>query len=59
MKAAVIHGPGKISYDTVDDPKLQTDRDIITHRLPLSQIADGYSKFKKKEDNCGKVVLHP
>jgi threonine dehydrogenase-like Zn-dependent dehydrogenase len=33
--------------------------DIITHRLPLSKIADGYSMFKKKEDNCVKVVLDP
>ena len=33
--------------------------DIITHRLPLTQIADGYSMFKKKEDNCVKVVLDP
>lgn len=29
MKAAVIHGPGKITYDTVDDPKLQANDDII------------------------------
>jgi threonine dehydrogenase-like Zn-dependent dehydrogenase len=29
MKAAVIHGPHKVTCDTVDDPKLQTDRDII------------------------------
>jgi threonine dehydrogenase-like Zn-dependent dehydrogenase len=33
--------------------------DIITHRLPLSQIAHGYDIFKKKEDNCVKVVLDP
>ncbi len=33
--------------------------DIITHRLPLTQISDGYSMFKKKEDNCVKVVLDP
>jgi len=30
---------------------------IITHRLPLTKIADGYSMFKKKEDNCVTVVL--
>jgi threonine dehydrogenase-like Zn-dependent dehydrogenase len=36
-----------------------TLNDIITHRLPLSKIADGYSMFKKKEDNCVKVVLDP
>jgi threonine dehydrogenase-like Zn-dependent dehydrogenase len=29
MKAAVIHGPGKITCDTVEDPKLQDERDII------------------------------
>ncbi|MCH5598858.1 alcohol dehydrogenase catalytic domain-containing protein [Niabella ginsengisoli] len=29
MKAAVIHGPGSIKFDTVDDPKLQNDRDVI------------------------------
>jgi threonine dehydrogenase-like Zn-dependent dehydrogenase len=29
MKAAVIHGPHKVTCDNVDDPKLQTDRDII------------------------------
>lgn len=23
MKAAVIHGPGSVQYDTVDDPKLK------------------------------------
>ncbi|MDF2382741.1 glutathione-dependent formaldehyde dehydrogenase [Nostoc ellipsosporum NOK] len=33
--------------------------DIITHRLPLDKIADGYSMFKNKEDNCVKVVLDP
>src|SRR6476620_7474646 len=29
MKAAVIHAPGKVSYDTVDDPRLKADDDII------------------------------
>ncbi len=29
MKAAVIHGPKKVTYDTVDDPKLKDERDII------------------------------
>lgn len=33
--------------------------DIITHRLPLSQIAHGYNIFKKKEEDCVKVVLDP
>jgi len=42
----------------VREGKVQLD-DIITHRLPLTKIADGYSMFKKKEDNCVKVVLDP
>lgn len=33
--------------------------DIITHRLPLTEIAHGYDIFKKKEDGCVKVVLDP
>jgi threonine dehydrogenase-like Zn-dependent dehydrogenase len=42
----------------VADGKVQLD-DIITHRLPLSEVAHGYDIFKKKEDNCVKVVLNP
>jgi threonine dehydrogenase-like Zn-dependent dehydrogenase len=42
----------------VADGKVTLD-DIITHRLPLSQIAHGYDIFKKKEDDCVKVVLNP
>jgi len=33
--------------------------DIITHRLPLSEVAHAYSIFKKREDGCVKVVLDP
>lgn len=33
--------------------------DIITHRLPLTEIAHGYDIFKNKEDGCVKVVLDP
>src|ERR1700710_384876 len=29
MKAARIHGPHNVKYDTVDDPAIKTDRDII------------------------------
>ena len=42
----------------VAEGKVRLD-DIITHRLPLSQVAHGYDIFKKKEDNCLKVVLDP
>jgi S-(hydroxymethyl)glutathione dehydrogenase/alcohol dehydrogenase len=33
--------------------------DIISHRLPLGEATRGYDIFKKKEDECVKVVLHP
>jgi threonine dehydrogenase-like Zn-dependent dehydrogenase len=42
----------------VVDGKVKLD-DIITHRLPLSQIAHGYEIFKNKEEDCVKVVLDP
>jgi threonine dehydrogenase-like Zn-dependent dehydrogenase len=42
----------------VEEGKVKLN-DIITHRLPLSEIGHGYSIFKKKEDNCVKVVLDP
>jgi threonine dehydrogenase-like Zn-dependent dehydrogenase len=29
MKAAVIHGPGLIKCDTVDDPIIKDSRDVI------------------------------
>ncbi len=33
--------------------------DIITHRLPLSQIEKGYDIFFNREEDCVKVVLDP
>lgn len=33
--------------------------DIITHRLPLSEIAHAYDIFKYKKEGCVKVVLDP
>lgn len=32
---------------------------IITHRMPLTEAADGYRIFDKKEEDCRKVVLRP
>jgi threonine dehydrogenase-like Zn-dependent dehydrogenase len=34
-------------------------RKIITHRVPLADIADGYHLFSSKLDNCIKPVLIP
>jgi S-(hydroxymethyl)glutathione dehydrogenase / alcohol dehydrogenase len=33
--------------------------DIISHRLPLTEASKAYDIFKKKEDDCVKVVLKP
>ncbi|WP_460677456.1 zinc-dependent alcohol dehydrogenase [Hymenobacter coalescens] len=32
---------------------------LITHRLPLEEVADGYRMFSAKLDNCIKTVLLP
>jgi threonine dehydrogenase-like Zn-dependent dehydrogenase len=32
---------------------------VITHRLPLDQAPHAYEIFKKKQEECIKVVLHP
>jgi S-(hydroxymethyl)glutathione dehydrogenase / alcohol dehydrogenase len=45
-------------FALVQDGKVVLN-DIITHRLPLAQAAHGYDIFKKKEDDCVKVVLKP
>ncbi len=42
----------------VVEGKVKLD-DIITHRLPLSQVAHAYKIFKEKEEDCVKVVLDP
>lgn len=42
----------------VIDKKVKLD-DVITHKLPLEQAAYAYDIFKKKKDNCLKVILKP
>jgi threonine dehydrogenase-like Zn-dependent dehydrogenase len=38
----------------VIDPKA-----LITHRIPLEEVAEGYRMFSAKLDNCIKPVLLP
>jgi len=33
--------------------------DLTTHRLPLEDAARGYEMFRRQQDDCIKVVLHP
>ncbi len=44
--------------DYVKQGKVQLD-DIITHRLPLSEVSHAYDIFNKKKDGCVKVILDP
>ncbi|MGJ8592293.1 MAG: zinc-dependent alcohol dehydrogenase [Aquaticitalea sp.] len=44
--------------DYVKDGKVILD-DIITHRLPLTEISHAYDIFKKKKDGCVKIVIDP
>lgn len=41
-----------------EEGKVRLD-DIITHHLPLSEVAKGYDIFRDHEDGCVKVVLKP
>jgi threonine dehydrogenase-like Zn-dependent dehydrogenase len=34
-------------------------KDIITHRLPLEEVSEGYHMFSSKLDQCIKTVLIP
>ena len=45
-----------LSYVTEGKVTLE---DIITHRLPLTEIAHAYDIFKNKKEDCVKVVLDP
>lgn len=32
---------------------------VVTHRMPLSQAAEGYNMFRFRQDECIKIVLDP
>lgn len=50
------HMPELLKF--IEEGKLHPNA-IISHRLNLSQAAEGYKMFDKKEDDCRKVVLTP
>lgn len=64
-KGLIIKGgqaPAHKHIDTllkyVEEGRVKLD-DIITHRLPLTQVTHAYHIFKNKEEDCVKVVLDP
>mgnify|MGYP003578581726 FL=1 len=55
---AVVHKHIDKLLQYVIDGKIVLD-DIITHRLPLTEVAHAYDIFKNKKEDCVKVVLDP
>jgi S-(hydroxymethyl)glutathione dehydrogenase / alcohol dehydrogenase len=56
-QAPVQHYIDKL-FNLVREEKVVLN-DIISHVLPLSEVSHAYDIFKKKEDNCVKVILKP
>jgi S-(hydroxymethyl)glutathione dehydrogenase/alcohol dehydrogenase len=56
-QAPVLNHIDKL-IELVKEEKVILD-DIITHRLPLSQVSHAYDIFKNKQEDCVKVVLNP
>jgi threonine dehydrogenase-like Zn-dependent dehydrogenase len=56
MKAVRIDGPGKISYDTVDDPKIKDQRDIILKVTATAIVGQTFiyiqEAFHKRDQWC-------
>ncbi len=64
-KGIIIKGGQAPAHKYIDElltyvveGKVKLD-DIITHRLPLSQVSHAYKIFKEKQEDCVKVVLNP
>lgn len=56
-QAPVIHYMPELYEGIVNERFDPTD--MITHRIPLANAAEGYEKFDEKTDDCIKVVLKP
>ncbi|MBV9410243.1 MAG: glutathione-independent formaldehyde dehydrogenase [Acidimicrobiia bacterium] len=48
----------RILRDLIIDGRAQPSF-IVSHELPLDEVADGYNHFDKREDGWTKVLLHP
>ncbi len=60
LKAALVSVPATWDHlvPLIANGKLQPE-EVFTHRLPLSQAAEGYRIFDKREDGVLKVLLDP
>lgn len=75
MKALCWTGVNKTAVETVEDPTILNDHDIIvlqhiadgelstehlaTHVMPLEEGPRGYQMFKGKQDGCVRAVFQP
>lgn len=58
MGQAPVHTYIDHLIQLLEEGKVKLD-DVLTHTLPLSEAAHGYDIFKKKKDDCVKVILKP
>ena len=56
-QAPVIHYMPRL-YKMIEEGKIDP-REIITHKMPLTDAAKAYSLFNEHEDDCTKVILKP
>jgi S-(hydroxymethyl)glutathione dehydrogenase / alcohol dehydrogenase len=55
---APVHAYLDTLIEVVESGEIVLD-DIISHRLPLTEVSRAYDLFKNKQDGCVKVVLQP
>ena len=53
-----VHRYMQVLFDHIQQGKINP-AEIITHRISLDQVPEGYKTFQQKEDDCVKVVLKP
>lgn len=58
MGQAPVHNIIDSLLDLVVAGDIRLD-DVISHQVPLSEGANAFEIFSKKQDNCVKVVMRP
>lgn len=58
MGQAPVHAHIDHLLELISEGQLNA-ADVISHHLPLRDVAFGYELFNEKKDDCVKVVLHP
>jgi threonine dehydrogenase-like Zn-dependent dehydrogenase len=58
MGQAPVHTVIDELLEAIKARRLRAD-DVVSHRLPLSDVATAYDLFNTKREDCVKVVLTP